>query len=66
VIALRVKAIAAHHFSYVWAKTSSYGLQAARWWRTISRAGDRTAAFWKYVSAKLNSRSWANLPGELS
>ena len=44
-----VKAIAAHHFSYGWAKRSADGLQAARWWKQISRAGDRTTAFWRYV-----------------
>jgi hypothetical protein len=44
-----VKAIAAHHFSYGWAKQSAYGVQAALWWKQISQAGDRTAAFWRYV-----------------
>lgn len=45
-----IKAIAAHHFSYGWAKHSSYGQQAARWWKQILRAGDRAAAFWRFVS----------------
>jgi hypothetical protein len=44
-----VKQIAAHHFSYAWAKQSSYGVQAERWWKQISQAGDRTGAFWRYV-----------------
>jgi hypothetical protein len=44
-----VKGIAAHHFSYAWAKQSSYGVQAASWWKRISQAGDRTTAFWSYV-----------------
>jgi hypothetical protein len=44
-----VNAVAAHHFSYAWAKRSSYGLQAARWWRQISLAGNRTGPFWRYV-----------------
>jgi hypothetical protein len=34
-----VKAVAAHHFSYAWAKRSSAGVQAARWWRQVSQAG---------------------------
>ena len=44
-----VKQIAAHHYSYAWAKQSSYGVQAARWWKQISQAGDRTSAFWRYI-----------------
>ena len=44
-----VKAIAAHHFSYSWARRSADGMQAARWWKQISRASDRTAPFWSYV-----------------
>ena len=45
-----VKAIAAHHFSYAWAKHSSYGMQAARWWQETLQAGNRASAFWRYVS----------------
>jgi hypothetical protein len=44
-----VKQIAAHHFSYAWAKQSSDGMQAARWWKQIGQAGNRTSAFWHYV-----------------
>jgi hypothetical protein len=44
-----VKAVAAHHFSYAWAMRSSDGVQAARWWRQISQAGNRTGPFWRYV-----------------
>ena len=44
-----VEQIATHHYSYAWAKQSSYGVQAARWWKQISQAGDRTSAFWRYV-----------------
>jgi hypothetical protein len=46
-----VKAIAAHHFSYAWAKQSPYGVQAASWWKKISQAGNRTGSFWIYVGA---------------
>jgi hypothetical protein len=75
-----VKAIAAHRFSYAWAKKSSYGAQARRWWQQISEAGDRAGPFWSYVyatepggppalGAQLFTRAeltvLANLPGEL-
>ena len=45
-----IKAIAAHHFSYAWAKHSSYGLQAERWGKQTLQAGNRASAFWRYVS----------------
>jgi hypothetical protein len=73
-----VTGIAAHHFSYAWAKRSSYGLQAKHWWTEISRAGDRVGPFWNYVNpATLGGLGLplftnkqlavlANLPGELS
>ena len=72
-----VKGIAAHHFSYAWAKQSSYGVQAARWWKQISHAGDRASPFWHYVNppalgalglhlfTKKQLVVLANLPGEL-
>jgi hypothetical protein len=44
-----VKGIGAHRFFYAWAKRSSYGVQATRWWRQISQAGNRTNLFWRYV-----------------
>jgi hypothetical protein len=44
-----VKAIGAHNLSYVWAKQSPYGVQAARWWRRMLQAGERTNSFWRYV-----------------
>lgn len=75
-----VRGVAVHHFSYAWARTSLYGRQAARWWAAINSAGDRTAAFWKFVSPPLlghpggagqhlfttaERSALANLPGEL-
>ena len=44
-----VQAVAAHHFSYNWARNSSFGRQATHWWAEISTAGNRTASFWRYV-----------------
>jgi hypothetical protein len=44
-----VRGIAAHHFSFAWARRSVGGVEAARWWAQISRAGDRTDPFWRYV-----------------
>jgi hypothetical protein len=77
-----VKGIAAHHFSYAWAKQSLYGVQASRWWKQISQAGDRASPFWRFVypnfggpeppnaGAHLFTKRellvLANLPGELS
>jgi hypothetical protein len=76
-----VKGIATHHFSYAWAKQSSYGVQAAHWWKQILQASSRTAPFWSFVGvsqpagtsspgAKLFTTHelnvLANLPGEIS
>ncbi len=44
-----VKAMTAHHYSYAWARQSSYGVQSEEWWNTISQAGNRTGPFWRYV-----------------
>lgn len=75
-----VHALAAHHFSYGWARQSSYWAQATRWWRQVSSAGSRTGAFWRYVQRPLFGGSGgagqnlftqaqlaalSNLPGEL-
>jgi hypothetical protein len=46
-----VRGIAAHHFSYAWAKQSADGVQAAQWWKQISQAGNRTGLFWSLVGA---------------
>ncbi|MHB1570556.1 MAG: hypothetical protein ACYC0H_15330 [Solirubrobacteraceae bacterium] len=51
-----VRQVAAHHFSYRWARQSSDGVQAEQWWNQISQAGDRTSAFWRFV--------YPNVPGE--
>ncbi|HZU61850.1 MAG TPA: hypothetical protein VE983_12855 [Solirubrobacteraceae bacterium] len=76
-----VRAIAAHHFSYTWARHSTYGQQALAWWRRMAGAGDGANSFWRYVypngvggsssepGAHLFTKSQlsvlANLPGEL-
>jgi hypothetical protein len=44
-----IKAIAAHHYSYTWAKQSAAGIEALRWWNQTTRASDRTAAFAAYT-----------------
>ena len=75
-----VKAVAAHHFSYEWARNSSFGRQATHWWAGISTAGNRTASFWSYVQppkagkpdspglhlfTQAQLSAISNLPGEL-
>lgn len=74
-----VRRIAAHHFSYAWAQRSSWGVRAAHWWKQISRAGNRTGSFWRYVFASPGEQPppgaglftrrqlgvLGNLPGEL-
>ncbi len=44
-----VTAIAAHNYSYAWAKISPQGAEASQWWDQISNAGDRTTPFWELV-----------------
>lgn len=45
-----VRGVAAHHFSYAWARSSPYGRLATHWWSEVMSAGDRAGAFWKFVS----------------
>lgn len=73
-----VTEIAAHHFSYAWAKQSSQGVQATHWWTEISHASDRVNPFWHYVNppalgglglhlfTNKQLTVLSNLPGELS
>jgi hypothetical protein len=75
-----VKAVAAHHFSYRWARNSSFGRKATHWWAEISTAGNRTGPFWSYVQppkagkpdspglhlfTQAQLSAISNLPGEL-
>ena len=57
-----VKAIAAHHFSYAWAEQSSYGVQAARWWKQISRAA-KASPFWSHFCLACSGRPPSSEPG---
>ena len=74
-----VKSIAAHHFSYTWARNSHASKLAERWWTTMVTA--RVEPFWTFVGAtglpgppapgaKLFTGHQlgvlANLPGEIS
>jgi hypothetical protein len=76
-----VRAVAAHHFSYAWARNSSYAKLAISWWKTVSAAGNRATAFTTFVQPPMFGRSGGagqhlfttrelsglfNLPGELS
>lgn len=75
-----IRGIAAHHFSYAWARRSPAGRLAELYWTRLLTAGDRTGPFWKFVFAsqpgksapgaklftKHRLRVLANLPGELS
>jgi hypothetical protein len=45
-----VRAVAAHHFSYAWARTSTYGIEALNWHRQTLKDGNQAAAFWRYVT----------------
>ena len=75
----RVKNIAAHRFSYEWARHSTAGKIAQRWWTTMRTAP--AGPFWTFVGAtgvpgppapgaKLFTQHQlivlSNLPGEIS
>jgi hypothetical protein len=45
-----VRALAAHHFSYKWARQSSYGVEASDWWRLTLKYSNQASAFWRYVN----------------
>ena len=45
-----VRAVAAHHFSYTWARTSTYSVDASHWHQQTLKDGNRTSAFWRYVT----------------
>jgi hypothetical protein len=72
-----LKGLAAHHFSLAWAKRSSYGRTATRFWNQINAAGNRASRFWAWVEVagkagpgakfftKAQLQHLANLPGEL-
>lgn len=45
-----VRAVAAHHFSYTWARTSTYAVDASNWHRQTLADGNQTSAFWRYVT----------------
>jgi hypothetical protein len=74
-----IKTIAAHHFSYAWARHSSAGKLTQRWWTTMRTAP--AGPFWSFVGAtgvpgppapgaKLFTQHQlvvlSNLPGEIS
>jgi hypothetical protein len=45
-----VQALAAHHFSYKWARTSSYATDATAWQQQTLKDGDQATAFWRYIN----------------
>lgn len=72
--------VAAHHFSYQWARNSTIGSEATRWWSEITAAGSQTASFWTYTElpkagepespgahlfTTAQLQTLANLPGEI-
>lgn len=75
-----IRGIAAHHFSYAWARRSPVGKLAELYWTRLSTAGNRTDRFWRFVVASPPGKSapgaklftkhqlsvLANLPGEIS
>lgn len=44
-----VRAVAAHHFSYAWARRSTYGARASAWHKTTLKDANQASVFWKYV-----------------
>jgi hypothetical protein len=45
-----VRAAAAHHFSYTWARSSTYGVEAAAWQAQTLKEGNQASAFWRYIN----------------
>jgi hypothetical protein len=45
-----VRAVAAHHFSYTWARNSTYGVEASAWEKQTLRQGNQSSAFWQYIA----------------
>lgn len=48
-----VNQLAAHHFSYQWAKNSTDAVEAASWQQQTLQDGNQTSAFWRYVQAPI-------------
>jgi hypothetical protein len=46
-----IRAIAAHHYSYSWARQSPAGKTAKRYEMRLEKAGEQTNAFWTFVGA---------------
>lgn len=45
-----VRALAAHHFSYRWARTSAYAIDASNWNRQTRKNGNQASEFWRYIT----------------
>jgi hypothetical protein len=63
-----VQAVAAHHFSYTWARSSSYATEAAAWQQQTLKYGNQAAIFWRYSNpptlyAKTSDVARAGGPG---
>ena len=45
-----VRAVAAHHFSYSWARSSSFAVEASTWQEQTLKDGNKASGFWRYVT----------------
>jgi hypothetical protein len=45
-----VRGVAAHHFSYPWARNSINGAAASTWYKQTLKDGNQVSAFWRYIA----------------